>query len=74
MKYVAVSLNNAQYCPYSTACRSKIHGCVDRRSREFFVSHYRRRRRRRRRLFSSLIIIVIRVVHYHHGNRIRDTR
>lgn len=29
MKYVAVSLNNAQYCPYSTACRSKIHGCVD---------------------------------------------
>lgn len=48
----------------------KIHGCVDRRSRELFVSHYRRRRR----LFSSLIIIMIRVVHCHHGSRIRDTR
>lgn len=48
----------------------KIHGCVDRRSRELFVSHYRRRRR----LFSSLIIIMIRVVHCHHGSHIRNTQ
>lgn len=50
MKYVAVSLNNAQYCPYSTACRSKIHGCVHhRRSREL-----------------SLIIVVVVVVFSRH--------
>lgn len=48
----------------------KFIGCVDRRSRELFVSHYRRRRR----LFSSLIIIMIRVVHCHHGSHIRNTQ